>query len=160
MRNGYTSRQNYELAGDDDAICCRTMTDRLRKLRTTILAALPESNLKTLGSRELVELVERYPDLPEHLRQLFTVLGVGSIGDGRYMIHQLLTPDEVYDPETARALDGIVLVGDDFAGTCEAYDTKRGWKFGCIEASGKFSPDAGSDFIAFLEDWYGDLVAD
>ena len=135
------------------------MSDRLLKLRTTILATLPASDLRPLAATELEALVARYPDLPEHLRQLFTVVGVGSIGDGRYMIHGLLEPDDVYDPQTASALNGVVLVGDDFAGTCEAYESKRGWKFGSVGASGEFSPSEGGDFVDFLECWYGDPAA-
>src|SRR5688500_18426494 len=98
------------------------MIDRLQRLRSTILAKLPASNLTPLTDPELAKLVEQYPGLPEHLQQLFTIVGVGPIGDGRYMIHGLLDPDEVYDPQTVAALDGVVIVGDDFAGTCEAYD--------------------------------------
>src|SRR5436853_4756376 len=108
------------------------MTGRLHKLRSTILAELPASDITPLTDADLAKLVERHPDLPEYLRQLFSVVGVGRIVDGRYMIHGLLDPEEVYDPETASTLNGIVLVGDDFAGTCEAYDTKHGWRFGSI----------------------------
>jgi hypothetical protein len=61
--------------------------------------------------------------------------------------------------ETAAALDGVVVVGDDFAGTCEAYDTKRGWKFGSVGASGEFSENGSEDFIQFLESWYGGPTA-
>ena len=114
------------------------MSDRLQKLRTTILAMLPESDLTPLTEAQLAKLVERYPDLPDHLRQLFTVLGVGSIGQSRYMIYAFMDPDELYDAETARALEGVVLIGDDFAGTSEAYQTRRGWKFGSIGSSGEF----------------------
>ena len=132
------------------------MIERLQQLRSRILAKLPQSKLKPLSTTQLAELVEEYPDLPEHLRQLFTVIGAGSIGRGRYMIHALLGPDEVYDPETATALAGVVIVGDDFAGTCDAYDTKHGWKFGSIGGNCTFERSPYGDFIEFLEKWYGD----
>jgi hypothetical protein len=132
------------------------MNDRLEQIRSAILAKLPGSDLRPLSAAELTGLVRRYPDLPEHLRQLFAVVGVGAIGASRYMIHGLLDPDEVYDPDTAAALAGVVLVGDDFAGTCEAYDTKRGWKFGSIGATGEFDANGYGDFIDFLESWYGE----
>ena len=134
------------------------MSDRLRQLRATILATLPESDLTPLTEDQLAKLVERYPDLPDHLRQLFTVLGVGSIGHSRYMIYAFMDPDEVYDTETAQALEGVVLIGDDFAGTSEAYHTRRGWKFGSIGSSGEFRENDG-DFIDFLESWYGGPAA-
>ena len=31
---------------------------------------------------------------------------------------------------------GIVIVGDDFAGNCDAYNTKDNWKFGSIGHDG------------------------
>src|SRR5689334_1962729 len=110
-------------------------------------------------SVELASFVEQYPDLPDHLRQLFTVVGIGAIGSSRYMIHGVLDPEEVYDSETAADLAGVVLVGDDFAGNCEAYDTTRGWKFGSIGSMGEFNGNGYSDFIAFLEAWYGTPTA-
>lgn len=131
----------------------------MQQLRSIILAAFPTSNLRPLTAAELAGITERYPELPEHLRQLFTVVGIGSIGNSRYMIHALLDPDELYDPETAAALAGVVVVGDDFAGTCEAYDTKRGWKFGSIGAAGKFDENGYGDFIDFLNSWYGEPSA-
>ena len=133
------------------------MRQRLEQLRSAILSKLPESKLEPLTEAEVRQLLRRHPDLPDHLRQLFTVVGAGCIGDSRYMIHVLLDPSDVYDEKTARGLEGIVLVGDDFAGTCEAYDTRRGWKFGSIGASGRFTESKG-DFIDFLESWYGDAA--
>lgn len=132
------------------------MIERLQQLRSRILAKLPESDLKPLSASKLAKLDARHPDLPEHLRQLFTVVGVGSIGDSRYKIHALLAPDDVYDAETAAALDGVVIVGDDFAGTCDAYDTKRGWKFGSIGGGCTFERSPRRDFVEFLERRYGD----
>ena len=111
-----------------------------------------------MTQEELAAILADYPDLPEHLRQLFTIVGIGCIGDGRYMIHGTLEPAEVYDAETARALDGVVLVGDDFSGNCEAYDWKHGWKFGSIGSSCEFSETTG-DLVDFLESWYGDSQA-
>ena len=133
------------------------MRQRLEQLRSAILSKLPASRLEPLTESELGQVLLRHPNLPDHLRQLFTVLGAGVIGDSRYAIHALLDPAEVYDAETARGLDGVVLVGDDFAGTCDAYDTKRGWKFGSIGASGEFT-EADGDLIDFLESWYGDAT--
>ena len=130
------------------------MKARLEKLRDAIVAQMPDSDLTPLSQRELSELLRQYPDMPEHLRELFAIVGVGRIGDGRYMIHGLLTPADIYDEQTAAALEGIVIVGDDFAGTCEAYDMTRGWNFGRIGASGEFEKRRG-DFVMFLESWYG-----
>jgi hypothetical protein len=135
------------------------MTDRLTKLRSSILARLPQSRLTPLTEAGLRPVLGRYPDLPDHLRELFTVVGVGTIGDGRYMIHGTLDPLDVFDVETARGLEGIVLVGDDFAGTFEAYDARRGWRFGTVDSSCEFcekGPRQSRNFLEFLESRYGD----
>ncbi|MEZ6136319.1 MAG: SMI1/KNR4 family protein [Pirellulaceae bacterium] len=99
---------------------------------------------------------KRFPGMPDDLRQLYLSHGYGRIGDSRYMIHCLLEPDEIFDPETARALDGVLIVGDDFAGHCEAYDASDNWRFGSVGSDGNFEPYDGvySSFTDFLEKWF------
>lgn len=133
------------------------MTTRTEKLRDAIRAIHPASRLEPLAGDRLARLLAKYPALPTHLRELFTTVGVGEIGRGRYMIHALLSPRDVYDAEQANALTGIVLVGDDFAGTCEAYDTRQSpWQFGSVGSNGVFSAsESRADFVEFLTEWYG-----
>jgi hypothetical protein len=89
------------------------------------------------------------------LKEFFTQFGFGRIGDSAYMIYDLLSPTEIWDAETAAPLDGVVLIGDDFAGTHEAYHTKRGWEFGSVSGSGTYSAhDKYRNIIEFIEDWY------
>jgi hypothetical protein len=86
----------------------------------------------------------------------FREIGCGRIGSSNYMIYDLLGPDKVYDPETAARLDGVFLIGDDFAGNNEAYDRRKSWKFGGIGGNGRFSPHRQyATFIDFIEDWFG-----
>ena len=101
-------------------------------------------------------VAKRFPGMPDDLRHLYTTYGYGSIGDSRYMIHCLLAPDEIYDPETARDLDGVLIVGDDFAGHCEAFHAANGWLFGSIGSNGNFESYDGiySSFTDFLEQWF------
>jgi len=101
-------------------------------------------------------VVTRFPGIPEDLRRLYESHGYGSIGDSKYMIQCLLEPDEIYDAETASALDGVLIVGDDFAGHCEAYDAANGWVFGSIGSDGIFEPyeETYSSFTDFLEKWF------
>ncbi len=77
----------------------------------------------------------RYPGMPDDLKHFYATYGYGSIG------------------ETAHGLDGILIVGDDFAGHCEAYDAANGWRFGSIGSNGQFEPYDGiySSFTDFLE---------
>lgn len=107
--------------------------------------------------REWIEsVVTRFPGMPDDLRHLYAAYGYGAIGKGRYMIHCLAEPSEMFDPETASGLEGVLIVGDDFAGHCEAYDAANGWLFGTIGSDGRFEPygEMYSSFIDFLEKWF------
>jgi hypothetical protein len=132
-----------------------TMLNRLRQMRLLIKERYPESNLTLLTTEQLSRLRKRFPDLPEHLANFFKEVGCGRIGDCNYMIYALLGPNEVFDPKTAAGLDGVVLVGDDFAGCSEAYHTKRNWQFGSVGSNGKFEPHTKyPTLIDFIEGWY------
>jgi len=100
---------------------------------------------------------KRYPGMPEDLRDLYHQLGYGRIGNSRYMIHAMVAPGDIYDEETADSLRGVIVVGDDFAGTCEAYDAAHGWVFGSIGSDGRFERnDKCRSLVEFLLQWYGD----
>jgi hypothetical protein len=133
----------------------------MQKLRDEILANHPKSRLKPKTAAEMKQLLARHPKMPAHLRHFFSQVGCGSIGDSRYMIYALISPAGIFDEQTAAGLKGILLVGDDFAGTHEAYDTRgRSWRFGSVGASGKFRVcKKPKDFPAFIADWYGGPAA-
>jgi hypothetical protein len=133
----------------------------MQKLRDAILASHPKSRLKPMTANAMKRLLAEHPKMPAHLRDFFAKVGCGSIGDSQYMIYPLIEPSDVFDPETAAGLEGVVLVGDDFAGTHEAYDTRgRSWRFGSIGSGGKFRPcDKPKDFVAFIADLYGGSAA-
>jgi hypothetical protein len=133
----------------------------MQKLRDAILANHPKSRLKPKTAAEMKQLLSKHPKMPAHLRDFFSQVGCGSIGDSRYMIYGLISPAGIFDEETARGLQGVLLVGDDFAGTHEAYDTRGGsWQFGTVGGSGKFQPSKEpKDFVAFITDWYGGPAA-
>jgi len=137
------------------------MPTSVESLRDAIQAGYPGSRLHSLTPAELDRLVAEFPTLPAHLRELFTLVGVGTIGRGRYKIHALLSPEDVYDSITAQELGGVVLVGDDFAGVCEAYRITDGqWQFGSVNANGQFRPSKpGTTLVDFLLEWYGEPAA-
>lgn len=116
----------------------------------------PATSFMPVKTEWIESAAMRFPGMPDELRHLYTTHGYGSIGESRYMIHYLLEPSEVYDPETARGLEGIFIVGDDFAGHCEAYDAANGWQFGSIGSNGRFEPydDVYSSFVDFLKKWF------
>jgi hypothetical protein len=87
--------------------------------------------------------------------RFFEVVGCGSIGPSRYMVYALIDAVEIFGPGSEAELDGVVLIGDDFAGRHEAYDTKAGWRFGTVGGSGRFVPHTVyRDFVEFIERWF------
>jgi len=139
----------------DTANTTEAMRDRVRSLRDTILRRMPDSDLSPVTAATLDELRRDYPTIPDHLLIFFEEFGAGCIGDSSYMLYALIDPAEVYDEATAAELQGIVLIGDDFAGTNEGYDTRLAvWRFGSIDHTGRFQPNKEDEtIISFLEGW-------
>jgi hypothetical protein len=133
------------------------MATRMQKLRDAIVANDPESRLEPMTAAQLKRLLAEHQKTPAHLRDFYAQGGCGSIGNSRYMIYPPLSPLDVFDAETAAGSQGVLLVGDDFAGTHEAYDTRgRSWRFGTVGGGGTFRPSARhKDFPAFIAGWYG-----
>ena len=135
-----------------------TMADRLESLHRLINERFPESRLAPLSSDELTAIKQEHPDIPNHLFDFYKTIGCGCVGNSRYMVHELLPPSDIYAPETAAELGPVVIVGDDFAGNCDAYDPTDGWQFGSIRSSGSFEP-MGNAYPTIV-DWLHFLFAD
>lgn len=128
---------------------------RIQAIRDEMLHRNPGSQLEPLSNDELRSLNSRFPDIPDHLIEFFRVIGCGRVGQSRYMIYDLLSPDEIWDETTSAQLDGVFLIGDDFAGTHEAYHTTKNWEFGSISAGGRYEPYSDHrTFLDFAEDWF------
>lgn len=122
-----------------------------------LLRGIEGSSFEIVRPEWIDECERHFSTLPEDLKALYQQLGYGSIGQSGYMIHMLLEPADVYDERTAESLNGVVIVGDDYAGTCEAYDAGHGWLFGHIGANGRFEvDDECRSFVDFLIDWFSD----
>jgi hypothetical protein len=131
------------------------MLHRLHRIRKVIEERFPKSKLEVLTEAQLWEIKRQHPTVPEHVLKFFEIVGCGSIGPSRYMVYALIEAIEIFGKGSEEELDGILLIGDDFAGHHEAYDTKHGWQFGTIGSSAQFEAHSGySDFIDFIEDWY------
>jgi hypothetical protein len=131
------------------------MKQRLERIRATILQRLPESRLEPLSAVEINAFKSRLPDIPSHLASFFEVIGCGTIGRSRYKLYGLISPRGIFDDQTASTLPGVVLIGDDFAGRHEAYDSLANWRFGSVGGNGRFQPHTQYEtVIDFIEDWY------
>lgn len=115
----------------------------------------PESRLVPLADERLVAMKRRHPNVPAQVLDFFKAVGSGSIGPSRYMIFELIDAVEIFGKGREADLEGIVLVGDDFAGEHEAYDTKNKWRFGMVGSSGRFQPHTVyRDFLEFTGRWF------
>lgn len=94
------------------------------------LQKIPGSQFLEMKSVWIESAQSKYSGMPDDLVYLYRTLGYGNVGESRYMIHALIEPEDIYDSDTAKELEGCLIVGDDYAGNCEAYDAKNGWIFG------------------------------
>ena len=134
---------------------------RLNRIRDVILDRFPESRLKPLTDKQLALVKRRHPKVPAQVLEFFKVVGCGCIGSSRYMIYALINAVDIFGKGCEEDLDGIVLIGDDFAGHHEAYNTKDKWKFGKVGGGGRFQPHtAYRDFLNFIEQWFVEDAAD
>jgi hypothetical protein len=127
--------------------------NRVESVIYLLKKTFPDSKLGLVKSDWLNIIENKYPNIPKDLKELYTKLGYGTIGDLYYSIHVLLEADEIYDAITANELKGKFIVGDDFCGDCHAYDADNNWAFGYIDCNGEFNilTDYYADYIDFLE---------
>ena len=130
--------------------------NKAERLKVALEEAKPDSQLALQNSADVAKVVELYPNFPAELTDLYTIVGTGRIGSSSYSIHfPPSDPEDIYDSATAKELNGIIIVGDDFAGNCEAYNTNGGWRFGTIGSDCRFEPyDEFKSLTDFLLDWF------
>ena len=128
-------------------------------LREHLLRHSPGTRLESIRPDIETKMRSAYPWLPDDYWIFLKQVGWGVIGNSSYMIYEgPMEPGGLFDAATAGALEGVVLVGDDFAENCEAY-LKHGTEciFGTVsKEDGVFSPHSERRFIDFLTSWYGE----
>ncbi|HEX8916540.1 MAG TPA: hypothetical protein VF796_29585 [Humisphaera sp.] len=125
------------------------------QLKHRLLERYPKSRFTPLPGDKADALRARYPGVPEDYVQFLTEIGYGRIGGGRLSVYSgPVEADDIYDEQTAAALAGVLLVGDDFTGYCVGYATGLGWVWGGVDDACTFSPMEGiGTFVAFIEYW-------
>jgi hypothetical protein len=129
-----------------------------QQLRDHILKTYPKSRLNLLGADQRNSILAQTPWLPWVYLSFLEQVGSGVIGDARYSIYQgPVEPDFIFDEETARSLGKVVLIGDDFAGTHEAFAwSEEVAHFGYVDSSRpKFEAHTQGGLFEFVVDWYG-----
>ncbi len=89
------------------------------------------SKLQPVTSAMLAHLSECYPSLPEDYSTFLKEFGSGAVGADQplFILYDgLLAPNEIYDADSATALEGILLFGDDMQGYCAGFDTDNAWQ--------------------------------
>ena len=97
-------------------------------LRTALRRVFPDCQLEPITEPELTALRKLHPGVPEHYLAFLRQVGYGSLS-GTFMLYDgLCTPDDIFDPQTAASLDGILFFGDNFAGWMVGFDTRANWR--------------------------------
>lgn len=109
----------------------------LPDLRRRLIALHSESTLESLTPEDEAAIRREAPSLPDEYFASLREVGHGSVGRGMYMVYKgPIAPGDVFDASTAADLAGVLLVGDNFAGTHEAYQVSdAGAVLGCVESS-------------------------
>lgn len=129
--------------------------EKVKKLMELLNQNVSGSNFFSIENELIEDIENKFPNMPSDLKNLFLTIGCGRIGESSYMIHFPTEPDEIYDEATATDLEGILIVGDDYMGNCEAYNAQNGWSFGYIGSEGifeEYGPEF-EGFVDFLIDW-------
>jgi hypothetical protein len=122
-------------------------------LLTALRRVFPTCRLERVSEPKLVAIRQRHPDVPDHFLAFLRQVGWGSLC-GTFMLYSgLVEPGEIFDPQTAAGLDGLLFFGDNFAGEVVGFDTRRGWRLVCFDNSYHAAPElvqgrSIGDFIA------------
>lgn len=86
-------------------------------------------SLEPCPDGDVIALRRQYPEVPAAFTNFLEEVGRGSLGTASYMIYGgLLSPDEIYDEQTAKELEGVLLFGDDFSGYNAGFLPREGWR--------------------------------
>ena len=103
--------------------------DAFAQLRDAIRRVFPASGLQPVAKPELDAIRHRYPNVPAHYLAFLREVGWGSLGPSHFMVYGgLCSADELFDPETAERLEGVLFFGDNFAGWVVGFDTHNDWR--------------------------------
>lgn len=110
-------------------------------LLTILRRVFPTCQLERASEPDLVAIRRRHPNAPNHYLAFLREVGWGSLC-GTFMLYSgLVEPGEIFDPQTAAGLDGLLFFGDNFAGWVVGFDTRRGWQLVGFDNSYHVEPE-------------------
>jgi hypothetical protein len=104
------------------------MAEDFAPLLTRLRRVFPHAQLETLSDSQLAAIREQHRGVPEHYLAFMREVGWGSLGDSFMLYGGLVGPEEIFDPETAAELGGLLLFGDDLSGDVVGFDSRDGWR--------------------------------
>lgn len=117
------------------------MVEDFGPLLTALQRVFPTCQLVRVSEPELVAIRQRHSDVPDHYLTFLREVGWGSLC-GTFMLYSgLVEPGEIFDPQTAADLDGILFFGDNFAGWVVGFDTHRSWRLVGFDNSYHAAPE-------------------
>lgn len=117
------------------------MPEDFGPLRIALRRVFPTCQLERVAPPELDLIRRRHPDVPDHYLAFLQEVGWGSLC-GTFMLYSgLVEPGEIFDPQTAAELDGLIFFGDNFAGWVVGFDTRRDWQLVGFDNSYHAAPE-------------------
>jgi hypothetical protein len=104
------------------------MAEDFAPLLTTLRRVFPQAQLETLSDEQLAAIRKQHPGVPEHYLAFLRLVGWGSVCSSLMLYDGLVGPEEIFDPETASKLEGIVLFGDNMSGDVVGFEIRDGWR--------------------------------
>ena len=99
------------------------------ELLDSIKQVFPLSRYEILQESEIAKIRNKYPGVPEHYLDFLRYIGFGRLGEMNFMLFSgPVEPDEIFDKETASNLEGLLFIGDDFAGWELGFNLLDGWR--------------------------------
>ncbi len=103
----------------------------------------------TLSEQDATHLLARYPKLPADYVAHLVHHGWGDTPGGRMLYSGPVAPEDIYGAPVGPP--GLLVLGDDRAGYCFAYDPGSG-TYGELDPEGRWSPaSSGAGFGTFVE---------
>jgi hypothetical protein len=92
---------------------------------------------RRLSAQEAIALQASYPMLPREYFAYLSSHGWGKTPSGKMLYSGPVETDEIYGTHVGPA--GLLVLGDDFAGYCFAYDPHAG-HYGELDPPGQWEP--------------------
>ena len=129
-----------------------TLAERIRRV-------LPASRFEPVPPAGIQSILAEFPGVRHDYLAFLREIGWGHLGESNFMFYSgLLEPSDIFDIETARSLEGVVLFGDDFAGWSAGFDTRHDWRIIGIDSTDlQVEPEREQTILGFLHARLNDM---